>query len=361
MTHRGAERGHTVLVYRIGQLGDTLISLPAMHCVRQRFPAAALVLLTDTHRSNVHVSSWDILRHTGWFDDVLFYPARRGRLHTVAAMMRLALRIRRLAPRTLCYLTPGRRSAKQMARDGLFFQRLCGIPEILGLIPHTHPAKTGTAMPRVEPEWQRLLKLVQTSTTPCTDSDARLTPPNHVTLKAAARLAEAGLHGDERYAVLAPGSKMAAKRWPADYFEALAQRLLTERLTDKLVVLGGPEDHALGARLAAAVGPRLLNLAGATSILESAAVLAGSRAYIGNDTGTMHLAAAVGTPCVALFSARDYPGLWEPYGTGHVVLRHDLDCAGCMLETCEERDNECLRRIVPDLVYDACCKVLNVG
>lgn len=86
---------------------------------------------------------------------------------------------------------------------------------------------------------------------------------------------------------------------------------------------------------------------------ESAAVLKRSRGYLGNDTGTMHLAAMVGVPCVALFSARDYPGQWEPYGHGHAVLRHETDCAGCMLEVCHERGNECLRLISEEEVFEA--------
>jgi ADP-heptose:LPS heptosyltransferase len=59
----------------------------------------------------------------------------------------------------------------------------------------------------------------------------------------------------------------------------------------------------------------------------------------------------VGIPCVALFSARDHPGQWEPYGQGHTVLRHETDCAGCRLEVCSERGNECLRLIS---VEEAC-------
>jgi ADP-heptose:LPS heptosyltransferase len=75
--------------------------------------------------------------------------------------------------------------------------------------------------------------------------------------------------------------------------------------------------------------------------------------YVGNDTGTMHLAASVGTPCVAIFSARDNPGKWEPTGPGHIVLRHEVPCAGCMLETCVDNDLECLKAISVDEVLAA--------
>ena len=73
----------------------------------------------------------------------------------------------------------------------------------------------------------------------------------------------------------------------------------------------------------------------------------------------MHLAASVATPCVAIFSARESPGRWEPYGHGHRVLRTEIDCAGCQLEECTERLNECLTAITVDQALEACLSVLS--
>ena len=80
--------------------------------------------------------------------------------------------------------------------------------------------------------------------------------------------------------------------------------------------------------------------------------------YVGNDTGTMHLAAAAGTACVALFSARDWPGAWYPYGVPQRVFRTALECEGCYLVACAERGNECLTRIGVGEVIDGCTDLL---
>jgi hypothetical protein len=72
----------------------------------------------------------------------------------------------------------------------------------------------------------------------------------------------------------------------------------------------------------------------------------------------MHLAASVGTRCVAVFSARDWPGRWHPYGPGHRVLRAAIDCEGCGLVECLDRKNECLHRITVSEVVAACELVL---
>ena len=97
--------------------------------------------------------------------------------------------------------------------------------------------------------------------------------------------------------------------------------------------------------------------AGELSVRESAALMEGAQFYLGNDTGAMHLAAAMGRPCVAVFSARDWPGRWHPYGEGHKVLRFDVSCSGCMLKICD-RELQCLKGIQVDQVYQACEGIL---
>jgi heptosyltransferase-3 len=96
--------------------------------------------------------------------------------------------------------------------------------------------------------------------------------------------------------------------------------------------------------------------AGDLSVRESAALLQDAAFYLGNDTGAMHLAAAVGTPCIAIFSSLDWPGRWSPYGKGHQVFRVDVPCAGCLLEVCSQH-HECLTGTSVNDVHQACCKL----
>lgn len=155
---------------------------------------------------------------------------------------------------------------------------------------------------------------------------------------------------------LAPAQKMPAKRCPEERFRQVVMALI-ERHDIWPVVFGGGEDAALGDRLLRAWGHGY-NAAGALSVRGAAAALKRCAMYLGNDTGTMHLAAAVGIPCVAVFSARERPGLWYPYGTGHRVLRSDIECEGCGLVECVERKNECLRMIEVEHVLAACRELI---
>jgi heptosyltransferase-3 len=94
------------------------------------------------------------------------------------------------------------------------------------------------------------------------------------------------------------------------------------------------------------------------NVREGIAALQKCALFLGNDTGTMHMAVAAGIPCVAIFSSRDYPGNWYPYGNNHIVFRTPIDCEGCMLERCIERKMECILSIDEDQVYAAAQKML---
>jgi hypothetical protein len=162
--------------------------------------------------------------------------------------------------------------------------------------------------------------------------------------------------GDRTWIGVGPGSKMPAKRWPLQRFAEVVAGLIARRDVWP-VVFGGPEDRADGEALLAQWG-RGFNAAGALSVRASSMALGDCALYLGNDTGTMHLAAAAGTPCVALFSARDWPGAWYPYGVSSRVFRTALDCEGCYLEACVERANACLTAIPVGEVLTACTELL---
>lgn len=356
MAHRlqGEHLPQGVLIFRTGQLGDTLVSLPAIHAIRMRHPDSVLVLLTDRHPGRNFVSSWDVLCDTGWVEEVEFYapsPGVAGKLANLWALMR-NLRRRSLGHAYL--LTPPRK-AWQRWRDLMFFRRLAGVRHchFSGVVESALRTEDGR-LARMVSECQRLLAAVPGGAPP----GFRLPVP--AAALAEAEVALAGFSAsDARLVCIAPGSKMPSKIWPVERYLELGRRLLVAHGDLRFVVLGGSEDAAAGEALCAAWGARAINLAGRVSVMGAAAVLGRCVAYVGNDTGTMHLAAMAGVRCVALFSARDNPGTWEPYGEGHSVLRHETDCAGCMLEVCSARANECLRLITVDEVLAATLATLD--
>jgi ADP-heptose:LPS heptosyltransferase len=150
---------------------------------------------------------------------------------------------------------------------------------------------------------------------------------------------------------------MPAKQWPIERFAEVGNQLIRD-YDAWPVIFGGAEDRAAGSRLLETWG-RGAMAAGELNVRAAAAALQSCLLYVGNDTGTMHLAASAGIPCVAIFSARDYPGLWEPYGVGHAVIRSEVPCAGCYAQRCPREDNLCMSRIGVASVLDACRKILD--
>jgi ADP-heptose:LPS heptosyltransferase len=151
------------------------------------------------------------------------------------------------------------------------------------------------------------------------------------------------------------GGKASSQLWPWERYAEVV-RLLIAKHGIFPVIIGGTEDREVGKKLLASWGTGLCS-AGELSVRESAALMEDARFYLGNNTGVMHLAAAVGIPCVAVSSARDWPGIWEPYGSGHKVLRFDVPCSGCKLEACD-KELQCLKGIQVQEVYEACVELI---
>lgn len=127
---------------------------------------------------------------------------------------------------------------------------------------------------------------------------------------------------NERLVAIHPGSSNSEKIWPLDKFAELADRLMNESGL-KVVLIGGEEEKGIADKMKAMMKNPVTNLTGALSLRESASLLTRCLLLISNDSGPMHLAAAVGTPVVALFGEERSGGSskrWGPYGEGHRII-----------------------------------------
>jgi ADP-heptose:LPS heptosyltransferase len=346
-----------ILIYSIGSLGDTLIAVPAIQAIVNRHPDCHMVFLADRHLiSNGYVSSWDVVGTMGYFDEVVFYDAiissTWGRIKSILALVQRLKRYHFICAYNLVQRT----TMQQVRRDEIFFSHIVGVKKYLGSsLPYPSPNNKSGKLTLMPPKWRQLLELVSNSNNVekfhlplpvAAYNELEYTWPNH-------------LDKNQKIVAFIPGSKMSAKCWPESRFTDLG-RLLLQHIPDlKIVIVGGTEDTQLGDRLCNSWGGNHgVNFAGKLSVMGSAALLKYTTLYIGNDTGTMHLAAMVGVPCVAIFSSRDYPGRWDPFGSNHTILRRDLDCSGCMLHTCVALNNACLDGISTVSVFNAVLKQL---
>jgi ADP-heptose:LPS heptosyltransferase len=169
--------------------------------------------------------------------------------------------------------------------------------------------------------------------------------------EAARLLLEAGIRPDARYVVLQPGASSRSRQWPPAYFAQLASLLHMRGLA--VVVVGSRDEEPLAENIVCLSRQHAVSLAGKTDVGTLAAVLEGAHRLVSNDTGTIHLAAAVGTPAVGVYLGPAAAKDTAPYGNGHVVIEADLPCAPCgYRDTCQTFS--CHRRVTVDAVFRLC-------
>lgn len=166
-------------------------------------------------------------------------------------------------------------------------------------------------------------------------------------------LRSVGWNGRSSIVVMAPGAAYGgAKKWPAASFGAVAAAMARDGVVPVLIGTAADADTGREVMAAAGDGVGVLNLIGRTDLPALAAVLSASRGLITNDSGAMHLAAAVGVPVTAVFGPTDETST-HPLGRApHTVLTHDVWCRPCMLRECPLR-HRCMRGVTPDAVIEA--------
>jgi len=346
-------------VYRLGQLGDTLVALPSLVAIRKQFPTAHIALLSSFHISHDRVAPQHVIPN-GLIDEWLTYESSDAGFKAIE-MARLLVRLRKKKFDMLVYLAPRIRPANDVRRDLLFF-RSAGMKSIIGDAGfEVMPARRPEGLPCVVHEADHLLNRLALSGIEVPKSNG-----NQMGLAITSdeqREADDWLRRNVTtdhagpLVGFAPASKWPSKVWPEERFVDVGESLIRSKNIFP-IVFGGSEDHELGERLLKIWG-RGANAAGQLSVRPAAAALSRCQLYVGNDTGTMHLAAAVKTRCVAIMSALDWPGHWNPYGEGHVVLRRTVPCEGCLLQFCDKEGLRCLKEISVDAVVEACAHLLD--
>jgi ADP-heptose:LPS heptosyltransferase len=337
-----------VLIYRLGSLGDTVAALPALHLVERAFPFARRWMLTNIPVHTKAPAAAAVLEGSGLVHGYVSYPVATRSVRQLAEVW---WRIRRFRPQVLIYLMPSRREGS-LQRDVKFF-RLCGVRHIVGL-PYAdlNEYQFDPEKKLWEQEAHRLARCVRPLGEADIDDlrwwDLRLTDAEMT----AAQSALKGI-GSRPIIALGPGTKMQANDWGRENWRGLIDKLSGEFPDHALILVGAPEDAAVGEYAGGGWRGPVLNLCGQLKPRQTAAVLRRAELFLGPDSGPKHLASSQGVPCALVFSARGRPGIWYPPGQGHRVVYHQVECAGCGLETCIEQKKKCLTSIPVDEMFVA--------
>ncbi|MDZ7269753.1 MAG: glycosyltransferase family 9 protein [candidate division KSB1 bacterium] len=334
-----AHRIQRILVSRLRFLGDVLLTTPVVRRLREVFPAAEIVYLTEAAYA-------PLLAHNPHLDEVLAFAPQAPL--TAQAHFYRSLRRRRFDlvidlfgnPRTalLSWITgaPVRVGGDFRGRGKLYSHRVPppnGDPdaitfhlrslEILGIAPGDR--RTEVFLVPEERLWAQSFLAMQA-----------IDPARPLV----------GMH---------PGASWPNKRWPASHFAEVAQALLQAEV--QVILTQGPQEGPIVTAVKQqAPGVKVLPV---LSLRETAAVLARCSAFVSNDCGILHLAVAVGTPTVGLFGPSQKE-IWFPYAAthGHLALDFTIACRPCHQNVCPLQHLDCQKQLLPPRVLAAVWQAL---
>lgn len=329
-----------ILLVRLSAIGDCVLTVPLVHALREQLPDAHLAWLVDERAA-------PLLDGLRGLDELLVIPRRWHRSLSSMLGIRRALRQREFdltidpqsltksgllsflsgAPRRICFASPvGRELGPWLGNVRL------------------RPTKEHLVDKTLQ--MMELLRLrVPTS--------VRFDLPEYPGTESIVEFTRVAVGSAKQYAVINVGAGWPSKLWSADRFAAVS-RFLGQDCGIASVVVWHGQERDLAVEVVSQSGGHA-HLAPATNLQELATLSRSARLFIGSDTGPLHLAAAVGTPCVGLYGPT-VPGLCGPYGNVHRVVQPDGSVR--LVRMRRKNENSWMQRIAVDHVVAACRELL---
>lgn len=330
-----------LMIRAVNWLGDAVLTTPALAAVRAAFPSVRVAMVARPLVA-------ELFRHHPDVDEILVYD-KEGRHAGAAGMFRMAGEIRRRRMDAAILF--------QNAFDAALLAFLARIPERAGyatdgrrLLLSRAVAVTGEILSLHHAEYYlRLAAELGIAAAPPPRLSLRVTGEEIAAMRS--RLAASGLREERKILGINPGATYgSAKRWFPERFAEVADAL-SEEWDAAVVLMGSAPERPLAAQIEAAMRRKPVNLAGATTVRELMALLATCAFLVTNDSGPMHVGAALGVPVAAIFGPTDWRKT-SPWTEKARIVRADVDCSPCRLRECD-RGHECMLGITAEMVVHA--------
>jgi heptosyltransferase II len=355
MTPLNSQYIRRLLIRGTNWIGDSILSLPALKETREAFSQAKISLL---------VLPWvsDIYDECPWVDEVLIYD--RGGMHRgVSGRFKLigSLRKRRFDAAILF----------QNAFEAAMLAKLAGVPVRAGYVRDgrgwllSHPVPVDTRVLQLHQTYyyldlidqllhrkrKALGSLAQKVSTSSMPGMPDISLPVSLSRRQAAKsvMQRQGVDFSKKVIGVNPGAFYgSAKRWLSDRYAKLLDQLIEQRRA-AVVIFGAPNERAIAETIHSAMRHKPVILSGRTRLSELIAMIACCDLFITNDSGPMHLAAALRVPTLAIFGPTDAVAT-GPMSPDAVVLNKNVECSPCLLRECPI-DHRCMTRISAEEVY----------
>jgi len=344
-----------IMLFHSGSIGDTVIVCPMLKAIRRRWREAEIVLFTYSGYRGVECVR-ELLDNSGLVDRVIGFSTSGSKVGIVLRLISSTLRVRneRFDLAININRTPTAHYPLRM-RLWRVWCRLCGIPRHKGdkalfIFP---PRRVGEFPPAVPHHLDMIAARLEADGIAVDDRriDLNLTDEE---IARAREVWAANLPGDKLPVAFGVGGKQL--RWSMDKYEELCRRVASLGIFP--VFFGGSENSREIAEAISRLGYGCNVAELKLSLRQTVAFMRNCGFYVGNDTGTLHMAVAAGLKCVGIYSAHNYPKCWDPYGNGHIVVKHEPTCSGCLKTSCPLGRAICIADITVDEVEAAVRRML---
>ncbi len=338
-------QANNILIRGTNWIGDAVMTLPAIAAIRKTFPEARITIL---------VKPWvaDIFRLCPDIDEIMLFQSP-GPHEGLAGKWQIARDIRKKQFDAAILL--------QNAIEAAIIAFLAGIPVRAGYnsdgrgLLLTHSVQRTKALREVH-QTDYYLEMVKALGCRPAGREAVLTLGKDDELLAGELLAGYGLQDSRLLVGMAPGATYGpAKKWFPERFSSVADKLV-DGFSAQIILFGSSEDNDTAATVQARAKYPMFDLTGKTGLKEAMALMARCRLFISNDSGLMHVAAALGVPTIAIFGSTN-PATTSPPGRHNIIIHKNVACSPCLKTDCPT-DFRCMDLIGVDDVYEAAVRML---
>ncbi len=342
----GLSKMKKIVLIKPSSLGDVVQTLPLVTAISRYLPDAKVDWVVRPEYAAL------VAAHPGVRHILLFDRARWSRMANMPhTLVEIAGLLRQLRREQYDYLL----DVQGLLRSGMLSllsraRIRVGFENAREYAPFCYNRRVAIPRPELHAV-DRYMLLLQELGLPPSTPDFSLQIPAEVDAWSQTLLSRMDIGGGRRLVVLNPNARWDTKKWIPERFAALADRLVSDLDADALFI-GAASDKSSVEEIVSLCRQKVVSLAGATDLIQLAALLKRADLVITCDSGPMHLAAAVGTKVLALFGPTD-PVRTGPYGAGHRVIQKSADCIPCLKRACPLEERICMESISVEEVLAA--------
>ncbi len=334
-----------ILMVRTDRLGDTILSTPAIASLRNKFPQSHIAFMCRPYTK-------DVVEGNPYLDEVIIYD-KYGKHKDLKGTIEFVRMLKEKKFDWAIILHPTTRAH--------LVTFLAGIPVRIGWdkklsflltkkIPHAKQEGK-------KHEMQYTLDILRQINIPITIEELYFPVDYKSQQKIDEMLKSHGIQKREKFVVIHPSASCPSKRWPDKYFSQLTN-MIKDKLGLNVIVVAAPTESKHGQKIIEEND--VVDLRGKLSIAQIGALLSQASLFISNDSGPVHIAAALKTPVISIFGRKN-PGLaplrWRPLGENSYFFHKEVGCQKCLAHDCD-KGFLCLKEIKPEEVFELAKKIL---